>query len=375
MRRFAFVVHPLRFDDFARKYPMTRYLPQRLVEAGFKAIGPIMTGHTTGVVSATGEELEGWLIGLPLTPKILLESPYEWVLKKLEQAGHLAEKLGAEILGLGAFTKIAGDRGVSLAERLSIPVTTGNSYTTATAVEGSLRAVERMGIQLDAAQVTVIGATGSIGEAACYMLAPHIKHLRIVARTLDPLTSLRSRLQESYPGLNVTISQDASGAVADADLVVAVSSAQDTLIEPQDLKPGSVITDVARPRNISSQVSQKRPDVLVLDGGVIEVPGPHADMGFNFGFPPRMVEACMAETMILALAGRLENFTLGSHIAVSKVEEIHRLGREHGFKMAGFRRFERAIDDREIELIRQRAEKVLSQGWPLIPGAPSISTP
>ncbi len=375
MRRFAFVVHPLRFDDFARKYPVTRYLPQRLVETGFKAIGPIMTGHTTGVVSPTGEELEGWLIGLPLTPKILLESPYEWVLQKLERAGRIAENLGAEILGLGAFTKIAGDRGVSLANRLSIPVTTGNSYTTATAVEGSLMATKRMGINLETAQVVVIGATGSIGEASCHMLAPHVKRLRIVARTLEPLTELQSRLQAAHSDLEVTISQDASEAVHDADLVVAVSSSQDTLIEPEDLKPGSVITDVARPRNISSQVNLKRPDVLVLDGGVIEVPGAHADLGFNFGFPPRMVEACMAETMILALSGRLENFTLGSHIAVNKVQEIHRLGQEQGFKMAGFRRFERAIDEREIDLIRQRAEKVWDQGWPAITNASSISTP
>ncbi len=67
----------------------------------------------------------------------------------------------------------------------------------------------------------------------------------------------------------------------------------------------------------------------------------------------------MAETMILALSGRLENFTLGSHIAVEKVKEINRLGQLHGFRMAGFRRFERAIDENEIELIRERAQKPL----------------
>ncbi|MHB1953976.1 MAG: shikimate dehydrogenase [Sulfobacillus sp.] len=366
MRRFAFVVHPLRFDDFARKYRFTRYLPQGLVETGFKAVGPVMVGHATGVRSITGEELEGWLIGLPLTPKILLESPYEWVLKKLEQAGHMAEKMGAEILGLGAFTKIAGDRGVSLAQRLSIPVTTGNSYTTATAVEGTLRGADRMGIDLATAQVTVIGATGAIGEATSYILAPHVKYLRLVARTLEPLQDLAKRLSEQNPDLSITVSQDVSQSVRDSDIVVAVSSAQDAIVEPEDLKPGSVITDVARPRNISSRVSQARPDVLVLDGGVIEVPGEQADMGFDFGFPPKMVEACMAETMILALSGRLENFTIGGHIAVEKVREIDALGQQHGFRMAGFRRFERAIDEDEVELIRQRAKKAMEHPRDLV---------
>lgn len=357
MRRFAFVLHPLRFDDFARKYAFTRYLPQSVVESAFKHVHPVLAGHVTGVRSLTGEDLEGWLIGLPLTPQVIMNSPYDWVLKKLERAGKMAEDLGAEILGLGAFTKIAGDRGVTLAQRLHIPVTTGNSYTTATAVEGTLAAAGRMGITLDSAEVTVLGATGSIGRATCFVMAPSIRYLRIVARHADALALLAAELTQRFPHLSVEISTDARTAVRDADIVVAVSSAPGAIIEPQDLKAGAVITDVARPRNISSVVTQSRPDVLVLDGGVIEVPGSQADMGFNFGFPPKMVEACMAETMILALSSRFENFTLGADIEVPKVSEIHRLGQDHGFQLAGFRRFERAIDSTEIDLIRQRAHR------------------
>ena len=353
MRRFAFILHPLRFNDFARKYPVTRYLPPRLVESVFKHIDPVLTGHVMGVHSLTGEELEGWLIGLPLTPRIILNSPYEWVLNKLEKAGQMAQNLGAEILGLVAFTKIAGDRGVSLSHRLNIPITTGNSYTTATAVEGTLAAAERMQLDLSQAQLTVVGATGSIGQATCFVLAPSVHHLHLVARHHDQLDLLKARLLHQFPHLHIDISTDARQAVVDADIVIAVSSAPGAIVEPGDLKPGAVITDVARPRNISAQVSQKRPDVLVLDGGVIEVPGARADMGFDFGFPPKMVEACMAETMILALSNRLENFTLGGEVEVPKVSEIHRLGQEHGFKLAGFRRFERAIDDAEIERVKK----------------------
>ncbi|MBX5468122.1 MAG: SDR family NAD(P)-dependent oxidoreductase [Firmicutes bacterium] len=357
MRRFAFVMHPLRFDDFARKYRFTRYLPQRWVEAGFKRVPPMVVSHVTGVRSLTGETLEGWLIGLPLTPKVLLESPYPWVLHRLEQAGRLAERLGAEILGLGAFTKIAGDRGVSLAQRLNIPVTTGNSYTTATAVEGALKAAARMGIDPRQAAVTVIGASGSIGRATCHLLAPQVGAMTLVARRPAPLAELAEQLQAHHPHLGVAVSTDVDRAVSQADLVIAVSSAQEAIVRPEALKPGAVVCDVARPRNLSPVVTERRADVLVIDGGVIEVPGEKADMGFDFGFPPRMVEACMAETMILALEGRLEPFTLGPDIDPAKVEEIHRLGARHGFRLAGFRRFERAIDDGEIALIRQRARR------------------
>ncbi len=45
MRRFAFVLHPLRFDDFARKFKFTRYLPEHLVENAFKFVNPIRTPY------------------------------------------------------------------------------------------------------------------------------------------------------------------------------------------------------------------------------------------------------------------------------------------------------------------------------------------
>ncbi len=126
------------------------------------------------------------------------------------------------------------------------------------------------------------------------------------------------------------------------------------MIEPDDLRPGAVVCDVARPRNVSRVVYERRNDVLVIDGGVIEVPG-DVDFGFDFGFPPRMCEACVAETILLALEHRYENFTLGKEISLAQVEEISALARKHGFRLSGFRRFERAISDAEVDRIRQAA--------------------
>ncbi len=357
MRRFAFVIHPIRYDDFARKYKFTRYLPKLWVENAFKHVNPLIAAHVSGVRStATDEELQGWLIALTMTPRVLLDSPYPFVLNKLEKAGKLAESLGAEILGLGAFTKIVGDRGLSLANRLHIPVTTGNSYTTATAVEGALRAADRLGIDLAQATVTVIGATGSIGRAATMRLAGQVGRLILCARRQEALSDLAEKVR-SLGQAEVMVTGSVAEAVAEAEIVIAVAAAQEAIVEPKHLRPGSVFCDVARPRTLSGVVQRERPDVLVIDGGVIQVPGESADMGMDFGFPPKMVEACMAETMILALEGRLEPFTLGPEIAPEKVGEIHQLGTRHGFQLAGFRRFERAIDDREVETIRQLAAK------------------
>lgn len=133
------------------------------------------------------------------------------------------------------------------------------------------------------------------------------------------------------------------------------------MIEPQHLKPGAVVCDVARPRDVSKQVAAMRDDVLVIEGGMIDVPGP-VDFGFDFGFPPGKAYACMAETIALALEGRFEDYTIGKDISAAQADEIAAIAKRHGFKLAGFRSFERAVTDQSIAEVRSRAE-VNRRGW------------
>jgi predicted amino acid dehydrogenase len=111
---------------------------------------------------------------------------------------------------------------------------------------------------------------------------------------------------------------------------------------------------VARPRDVSRQVAAQRDDVLVIEGGMVEVPGP-VDFGFDFGFPPGKSYACMAETMALTLEGRYEDYTVGKAISVEQADEIAGIARRHGFRLSGFRSFERAVTDAEIATVREKA--------------------
>lgn len=351
--RFAFVLHPLYASQYAQKFPITRYLPERLVEAVFRAVPPFEASHITGIVSATGARAEGWFIALPWTPRVLLAAPTDLVYRRLIQAGRIGERLGAGLVGLGAFTKVVGDRGLTVARALRSGVTTGNSLTVATAIEGAMLGADRMGVEVSQAQVTVVGATGSIGAACCRILAREVGGLVLVARTQSRLATLAEELR-SIGGARVDVTPDVRRAVGGADIVITVTTATDVLIEPEDLRPGAVVCDVARPRNVSRLVYERRSDVLVIDGGVIEVPGP-VEFGLDFGFPPRSCEACMAETMVLALEGRYDDYTLGPEVRLDQVEEIHGLMRKHGFHLSGFRRFERKISDDEVDAIRQAA--------------------
>jgi hypothetical protein len=73
-----------------------------------------------------------------------------------------------------------------------------------------------------------------------------------------------------------------------------------------------------------------------------------------------MAYACMAETMALTLEQRYESFTLGKDIKLSQVLTIDKIAHKHGFKLSGFRSFERAITNKEINRIKSigRADRL-----------------
>jgi predicted amino acid dehydrogenase len=190
------------------------------------------------------------------------------------------------------------------------------------------------------------------------LLAREVKHITLVARHREALEELAQELIEQNH-CEVAVSQNIHFALKEADIVITVTSALDFLIEPRDLKPGAVVCDVARPRNVSREVSRQRNDVLVIEGGIIHVPG-NVDFHFDFGFPPRTSYACMSETMILALDGRYENFSLGRHLELEKINLISRLAEKHHFRMSGFRNFERAVSDEHIEEVRHNAQMALA---------------
>lgn len=365
MQQFAFIIHPINVRrDVARKFPIAKHLPERLIEWYIKRRDPILVAEVVGIRSLTGEEARGWLIACPLTPRQMLDLPIDFVTDKLERCGRIAQELGAGILGLGAFTSVVGDGGITLSKRLpGIAITTGNSYTVATAIEGAKRAAGLMGHHLPDAQIAVVGATGSIGATCAEILAPEVAQVALVGRDMKRLDAVARRIQPRGRA-NVQIFTDVAAGLKQADIIITVTSAAEAVILPEHIKRGAVVCDVARPRDVSVRVARERDDVLVIEGGVVQVPGemrlPKPDRPeeqFSFGFPPGTAYACMSETMMLALDQRYENFTLGKEVSVAQVNEINVIARRHGFTLAGFRSFEQAVDEALIERVRANAQR------------------
>lgn len=356
MDSFAFIIHPIDPKrDVSRKFPLLgRILTERQIDFFSTFFPPVYISEVEGIVSqATGKQIRGWLLACPYTPRRMLTLPEHTVYRKITQTGHLAERLGAQILGLGAFTSVVGDAGITIAKWLDIPVTTGDSYTIAIAVQSIRRAAEIMDISMPNTTAAVVGATGAIGRVCAELLAGEVGRLLLIARDRTRLEDLRARLK-SGARAELVIGTEMS-ALADAQLILTVTSAMHQVIRPEHIQPGSVICDVARPRDVSAMLAAARDDILVIDGGMVDIPG-RVDFHFNFGFPPGKAYACMAETIALALEGRFEDYTLGKEISRQQVEEITSMAEKHGFRLSGFRSFEKEVTLEQIEAVRARAK-------------------
>jgi len=116
-----------------------------------------------------------------------------------------------------------------------------------------------------------------------------------------------------------------------------------------------VITDVARPLDLSPEDVAKRPDVLVIESGEILLPG-NPELK-DIGLPHRVAYACLAETIVLALEGRFESFTIGREIEWEKVREIYRMGLKHGMRLAAISGVNGVFSDEDIARVRDLAKK------------------
>lgn len=342
--RFAFIVHPITMSDIAKKYPLIGMLPDGMTKSILRRMSPKVASQITGIKGKGGEETSGIFVGAPLTSTMFLEEPLDRVYDTLHECVRIAEEEGCEIIGLGAYTSVVGDAGMTVAERANIAVTTGNSYTVATAIQGLEQACDLVGMDKAESTLGVVGATGSIGLTCAQALAPHFGRTLVVGRSLERSSEAAAKVQGSEPA--------GMDRLVECDAVVTVTSADTAVIEPSHLKSGAVVCDVARPRDVSVKVVQERSDVLVIEGGVVRIPGT-PEFGLDFGFPRGTAYACMAETMMLAMEGRRENFTLGRDVSVEQVRETRAMADRLGLELEGFRAFERAVDPVDIERVRR----------------------
>jgi predicted amino acid dehydrogenase len=287
----------------------------------------------------------------------------EFTYRRLLAAADTARKLGAQIMGLGAFTKVVGDAGLTVAKRAPLPITTGNSYSASGALWAAHDAMLRLNLlptpqkgKKLAFKAMVVGATGAIGSVCARLMAKVATEVYLVSPETAKLLALKESILKETPDAKLTLAAHADKDLAEMDMIVtATSGAGKKILDIMQVKPGCVITDVARPLDLPPDEVAKRPDVLVIESGEILLPGTVKMK--NIGLPKNVAYACLAETIVLALEGRFENFTVGRVIEWEKVREIYQLGLKHGMKLAAISGVNGVYSDADIARVRRLALK------------------
>jgi predicted amino acid dehydrogenase len=161
-----------------------------------------------------------------------------------------------------------------------------------------------------------------------------------VARGAARLQALAAEVGRRVPTTTSTDLLD----VRTCDVVVLLTASSEALLGAEHLAPGARVLDATQPRNTSPGLAVARPDVTVVDGGVVEIPG--LDLrGADIGLPRGQAYACFAETFLLGLAGHVGHFSTGTPTLdhVAHVRGLARRFAHHGFAAAAPASFGRPL--------------------------------
>jgi len=351
---FGILGHPYNYNQLERNLKMLNpnfKIPSREFLKGIFSIAPsFKMFETKEFKSATGDTTHGNIILCTFIPDMITQD-INAVYFKVVQACKLAEKTGVGIVTLGGFASMVGERlGVKINEEVDIPITTGNTFTAALAIDGVHKAARLFDKDIKDLKVAVIGGTGDIGSACARALALEAKQVTVTGRTKSNLRNLSNELKKNRKA-RIVATMDNRQAVKDADIIFAAANVSASIVDIDWFKPGAIVCDLAYPKNISYMA--KRKDIFVFSGGLASVPTP-IDTGVDMGMPsPDVCYGCFCEVILLALERRFENYSFGrGNITLEKIEEIRNVGLKHGFTLAPFYWADQQINEEKLEQIK-----------------------
>jgi len=396
--RVAFLGHFIEASHLAEHEEPFKRMPPRKYEEFLRRIEPRTSPFVVSRVdvrSRLGDVVNFNFIGIAMTSARMVElmraGDLEVPKRLVAEAVALAKRCGAIALGLGQYTSIITRNCTDLVEN-EIALTSGNALTVAMGVEGILKAAREKKVSLGSATVGVVGAGGNIcsvyaslmaekaerlvlfgssragGEERCLRtafriygdlleqirlrerhelegIAAHIFRYRSVQRALSRAgeQGREEAGKEVFFGLRAELGTDRfiriSGNLEEIrqfPLVVTAANEARPFIQPGHLRKDAVVCDIAVPMNTTPQVFLERPDVLVIQGGIVKLPFGEDLRIRALPLKAGTAFACMAETMLLGLTRIGFHYSFGD-IHKEQVEKIAEIARIHGFALADYR--------------------------------------
>jgi acetylornithine/succinyldiaminopimelate/putrescine aminotransferase/predicted amino acid dehydrogenase len=390
----GFVAHFAGADDVCDWEPsfarLTKKERETLLDRLHDVLDPMVHDRTV-VRSAQGHAVCLNVIGLCIDARLMSQylrgRERRLVLQQLQKAVELAEGLGCSVVGLGGYTSILAGNGLLLKNEHAA-LTTGNSLTVGMGLAAIRRAADSRGVALGSARFGAVGAAGNIASIYSELISREVSSVHLIGRseglarvretagrllrnagqeamayvagTADRPTGIGISLlsknsvdllretqiwQLSDAALFQAFSQaladkcpvsvgDDLKALINTDVILTASNAADPLLRPETVgEQPTIICDISVPPDAHPTLEQRRPNAVVIQGGVVQMPNNPDFHPAGSPLPPGRCYACLAETTLLGLEGVRESFSYGM-ISPERVQRAMELAERHGFTLA-----------------------------------------
>jgi fatty aldehyde-generating acyl-ACP reductase len=353
---FAFIAHPRDINDVFRMFPFAKLLPKSILKFWFRYQWPFIASKVKAYNPSASLSVSGWILISPLWTEQMIRNT-DLARKRIVSTSKLADKLGVNIIGLGAFTSIVTHDGLDVLGNVKAGVTTGNSFSAAVAVSNLVYLATLLGLNTNKLKVGIVGAAGSVGSGCAKALFGLVNELCLVDINEKALKNLMTQLSLIASDLTHVAKINGSQGLDDissCDAVIVVTNAIGAIINEQHLKPGAIVIDCAQPKNVSKQVPLVRKDVLVVESAIVSIPG--LDCGFDLDLGDNEALGCLAESLMLSTLERKKHIFAGKADHMQVLDSLD-LAASLGIRLAYFRNSHSLITEKDIEYVRGFLEK------------------
>lgn len=336
----AWLCHMIDADDLISLEPSFASASLQEREDYLAQLVPFMSPMAISAV-----DIRSTLGGVVRVYPILLPFSSRWVQQRLEerrlalpqalvqQGIDLARSLGCQMVSLGQYTSIVTLNGTRVV-RDGIGVTTGNSYAVALAMQAIERAHLETGSKPAQSVLVIAGALGNIGRACAEILAPRYRQTILLG---SDKPGSRARLETFARNIpNAVISTDPS-AIGKGNVVLAALNAVDAPLTTAPFARNAIVCDLSIPASLRPDIAQRRPDLLIIKGGIVSLPFAENLEIAGFPLPTGQTYACMAEAMLLGFEGIRDASFTGS-LTPQQVMQVSAMAARHGFELADYKR-------------------------------------
>ena len=275
--------------------------------------------------------VKGYICVLPLTSKQIINEPRDIIRNKiLNSIIFLQDNFKVGVIQLGALTTSVTQGGKWLTDKNQIKsyINHGDSYTAAVLCQVVHKVLNYTNKKVSDCVLSVVGSYGIIGEAVSKLLVPNFKHTILIGRKTENLKNLEQKIEGNYETTKELITKK-------ADIIITATSHPSALLNSRHLKENAIVVDVSQPPNLSIDICNKRPDILRVDGGYVDLP---ISILLEIpGIPKGKIFSCVAEVIMQAMENEKENH-VGS-IDLLHLKKTEKWALKYGFTLNNLTNF------------------------------------